>query len=122
MKIGSENTAPTFPVLGEEARLLKVLLSPKLQGDMPIASGLTVMEPGQKTDCIGHEEGEMFYVISGTGKMVMGEEEADLEPTVCIWAPPHTRHQMLNTGSKDLKVLWVLCPPGREEAIIENSI
>jgi hypothetical protein len=28
---------------------------------------------------------------------------------------------IINDSDQELKILWVLCPPGREEGIIENS-
>lgn len=110
-------------VEGEERRLLKVLLSPELhEGLTEIASGLTILPAGSHSDLTGHIEGEMFFVISGEGKILVDGETEPLYPTATVWAPPYSVHQLINDSDQELKVLWVLCPPGRERGIIKNSV
>ena len=68
-----------------------------------------------------HSEGEMFYVVSGCGLIEIENERKELTPGTAAWSPPNTSHCLLNNGTEELKVLWVLSPPGREAAIIEYS-
>lgn len=122
MIINNEKGAPTWQVEGEEKRLLKVLLSPAMhEGLSEVAVGYAIVPPGGKSDCIGHKEGELFYVVSGEGKLKVGDEVAELSPTTTVWVPPYVVHQSINDSDQELKLLWVLCPPGRETGIIENS-
>ena len=122
MIINDEKHAPTQVIEGEERRLLKVLLSPSLQeGLTEIAVGYSIVPPGSHSDLTGHVEGELFYVVSGEGKLLVDGETADLHPTSTVWAPSNKVHQIINDSDQELKILWVLCPPGREKGIIENS-
>ena len=122
MIINNEKNAPTQKVEGDEARLLKVLLSPAMhEGLTEIAAGYSIVPPGSKSDLTGHIEGEMFYVVSGEGKMLVGNEIQPIAPTSLVWAPPNVVHRIINDSDQELKILWVLCPPGREAGIIEKS-
>ena len=51
-----------------------------------------------------HEDHEGFYVISGTGKMIIGEEEFDLEPGVSMVAPANVPHAIRKTSQQDLEI------------------
>ena len=123
MIFGDEKHAPVRKVEGEERRLLKVLLSPALQGGFEgIAAGLTILPPGSHSDLTGHEEGELFFVVSGEGKILVDGETRDLYPTATVWAPPFAVHQLINDSDQECKIFWVLSPAGREANIIKNSI
>ena len=122
MIINDEKGAPTWKVEGEDARLLKVLLSPKMQeGLTELAVGYAIVPPGGHSDKIGHPEGELFYVVSGEGKMYVDGEIVDIHPTTTFWVPPYKVHQSINDSDQELKILWVLVPPGKEEGIIEKA-
>lgn len=51
-----------------------------------------------------HEDHEGFYVISGTGKMIIGGEEFDLEPGVSMVAPANVPHAIRKTSQQDLEI------------------
>ena len=103
-------------------RKLKVLLSPALhEGLDSIAAGLTILPEGGRSDEHEHEEGEMFYVVHGSGRIKCGEEEEDLHEGTAVWSKPWTGHQLINTGKSTLKILWVLSPPGREKLILKKA-
>jgi quercetin dioxygenase-like cupin family protein len=117
-----EDDVPGVLTEGEFKRTLKVLLSPLLDSGIDsIAAGLTILPPGGKSDFIGHVEGEMFYVLRGVGAMRVGEQTRPISVGTAIWIGPHEVHQMINKGSGDLKILWVLNPPGRESLILEQA-
>jgi quercetin dioxygenase-like cupin family protein len=122
MIVSREEAAPRMEVAEPNRRTLKVLLSPEMQeGLHELASGLTILPPGGKSDFHAHEEGEMFYVLSGVCRIIVGEEEADIEQGTAAWGPPHVPHQLLNHTHQQCRILWVLVPPGRERAILEAS-
>jgi len=123
MIIADETTAPTMQVPAPFARTLKVLLSPVLHPELKsIAAGLTILPPGGKSDRHAHVEGEMFFIISGRGYLKSGEREVELTAMMTIWANPGEFHQLVNTGSETLKILWVLSPPGREADILKECM
>lgn len=103
-------------------RTLKVLLSPALQPQLQeLALGFSILPPGGRSDEHAHVEGEAFFVISGSGRIKTPGEEAPLIPGAALWSPAGEAHQLINDGEETLKILWVLCPPGREEAIVAKG-
>ena len=117
-----EAGAPSMEVAEPNRRTLKVLLSPELhKGLHELASGLTILPPGGKSDLHEHGEGEMFYVLDGRCTVVVGEEEAEVERGTAVWGVPHVPHRLLNNTQGQCRVLWVLVPPGRERTIIEGQ-
>ena len=117
-----EDDAPAMDVPAPHKRTLKVLLSPLMaDGPQSIAVGLTIVPPGGQSDVQRHSEGEMFYVVSGHGLIEIENEQKELTPGTAAWSPPNTSHYFSNNSSEELKVLWVLSPPGREAAIVEHS-
>ena len=122
MIIGNEKNAPAQYTDLPDKRVLRCLLSPHLNKDLTqIAAGTTTMESGCTSELHSHVEGELFFVISGKGKYFENGETVAFETGTAIFSPPFTPHQMINDGADDLKVLWVLTPPGREKAIIDYA-
>ena len=122
MIIGHEKNAPAQYTPLPDKRILRCLLSPYLnEGLTQLAAGTTTMESGCTSEKHSHEEGELFFVINGSGKFVENGEEAEFTRGTAIFSPPMNTHQMINDSEGELKVLWVLIPPGREKAIIDNA-
>ena len=122
MILAHGDEAPGMEVAEPFRRTLKVLLSPALHpGLAALAAGFSILPPGGKSDIHGHAEGEMFFVCSGNGLIRVGDEEGILSPDTAVWGPPDVPHQLINNGSEVLKILWILCPPGREAAILLSS-
>lgn len=122
MIIGYEKSAPTQYTDLPDKRALRLLLSPHLnEGLTQLAAGTTTMESGCTSELHSHVEGELFFVINGKGKFQENGETVAFEAGTAVFSPPFSKHQMVNDGLEELKVLWVLVPPGREKAIIDNA-
>lgn len=97
-------------------RTLKCLLSPKLQPIHNLGVGMVILPPGVKSNPHSHvREEETWYIISGRGEIVVGDERVAVEPEMLVVAPPGKTHQVVNTGDESLKALWVFAPAGPEE-------
>ena len=122
MIIGHERNAPAQYTGLPDKRVLRVLLSPHLnEGLTQLAAGTTTLESGCTSEAHSHVEGELFFVISGEGKLCENNETAALEMGTTVFSPPYSTHQLINDSEGELKILWVLVPPGREKAIIDNA-
>jgi mannose-6-phosphate isomerase-like protein (cupin superfamily) len=122
MIIAHGEDAPGMEIAEPFKRTLKVLLSPLLYpGLESLAAGFSILPPGGRSEVHGHGEGELFFVCSGCGLIRVGDEEGELSPDTAVWGPPDVPHQLINNGSETLKILWILCPPGREAAILRGS-
>jgi mannose-6-phosphate isomerase-like protein (cupin superfamily) len=58
---------------------------------------------------------EIYYILRGRGRMLMGDETAAVGPGDAIAIPPGARHQIENTGDETL-VFLCCCAPGYEHA------
>jgi len=56
---------------------------------------------------------EIYYILTGTGRMKLDGELRDLLPLDAIAIPPGARHKIWNTGSVPL-VLLCCCAPAYE--------
>ncbi|MEN6316136.1 MAG: cupin domain-containing protein [Clostridiaceae bacterium] len=54
-----------------------------------------------------HDDQEGFYVIEGSGTVLMGDTEAEVRPDMAILLPPRTKHSFKrNPDSVPIKVFW----------------
>lgn len=62
---------------------------------------------------------ELYWFVSGTGRMRLDGEERDVRPGDCVVIPPGARHKLLNTGDEPL-VLMCCCAPAytHEDTVI----
>jgi mannose-6-phosphate isomerase-like protein (cupin superfamily) len=97
-------------------RTLKVLLSPDIQPISPgLGMGMVILPPGRSSSSHSHEtEQEVWYVVSGRGRVRVGDEEAEIHADTVIVAPPGTNHQLINEGEDSLKAIWLFVPAGPE--------
>jgi mannose-6-phosphate isomerase-like protein (cupin superfamily) len=56
---------------------------------------------------------EIYYILSGTGRMKLDDELREVGPLDAISIPPGARHKIWNTGTVPL-VLLCCCSPGYE--------
>lgn len=94
-----------------------------------------VLETGQHTQIVvmsipqGGEIGEevhpdtdqVLYLVSGEGKVVLDGEERDFRPNDIVLVHAGTRHNFLNTGSVDMKILTTYSPPHHPAGTIHKS-
>lgn len=79
-------------------------------GACKLGYNLTVVAPG-KTNCPLHShrmEEEMFFVLEGTGALRYGDATYPLKPSDIVACPtggPETAHQILNTGTTEMRYL-----------------
>lgn len=122
--IGKKETAPQVWKDAPYRRKLYCLISPELDpSNQDIACGLVDLPEGSCSDFRGHEEGELFFCISGKGHIRLGSEVLPLEADSAIYVPPYVEHQTINDGGEgELRLLFVLTPPfGGDRQIIEAS-
>jgi mannose-6-phosphate isomerase-like protein (cupin superfamily) len=69
------------------------------------------LRPGQSTEKHLHvKTEEVYYVLSGSGLMEMGEEKRKVGPGDGIAIPPGSEHRLKNTGGENL-VFLCCCSP-----------
>jgi mannose-6-phosphate isomerase-like protein (cupin superfamily) len=74
------------------------------------------LPPGASTTRHYHPRAEeIFYLLEGTGRMRIGEEQRDVGPGDAIAIPPGVIHTITNTGAGTLRFLCC-CAPGYEDS------
>ena len=64
---------------------------------------------------------EIYYILTGSGRMRIGRETREVVPGDAIAIPPGASHQITNTGPDVLKFLCC-CAPGyeHEDTVLES--
>lgn len=98
---------------GEYAREVKHLVAPWTVGASKLWLGISVIDPGSASNPHHHDrQEEVFYCLSGTGRIRVGEETFDVRPGSCVFVPPGALHQLVNTDSEEvLRILCATAPP-----------
>lgn len=93
---------------GEILRDTYFLIGPEQSPSRNLKMGYTIIYPTGKTTGHSHEDmEEVYFVISGRGRMVIGEDEFSIQAGDAFYVPFGEFHTTYNTGIDPLKVLWV---------------
>ncbi|MDF1523559.1 MAG: cupin domain-containing protein [Trueperaceae bacterium] len=83
-------------------------------------SFITVMEPGEAPPLhVHHDTEQVFFVLSGQGRLITGTDEQDQGPIVpgdLVRIPPGTWHKVPCVGDEPLRYLVVDVFPGGRPA------
>jgi mannose-6-phosphate isomerase-like protein (cupin superfamily) len=63
---------------------------------------------------------EIYYFVSGRGRMRLGEEETEVGAGDCVVIPPGTRHKLWASAEEEL-VLLCCCAPAYNDADTEMT-
>jgi mannose-6-phosphate isomerase-like protein (cupin superfamily) len=74
------------------------------------------LPPGGETAEHYHPQAEeIYYFTSGSGRMRLADDEAEVKAGDCVVIPPGTPHKLFNRGPGDL-VLLCCCAPAYSDA------
>lgn len=97
-----------FPA-GRHSRLL---IGPGSVEAEHFVTGHSILFPNGKIPLHSHENEEIYVILSGKGKMTVGDESEEVEAVSVVYIPPNTEHSLVNTGEENLTVLYVYAPAG----------
>ncbi len=93
-------------------RTWRSYLGPKNTGTKNSSMGISIFPPGSKpTGHVHPAEEETVYCISGHGRLVSSEGDAELEPGVAVWIPAGLFHATESDGPEPLELLCSFSPP-----------
>ncbi|KLU62271.1 cupin domain protein [Peptococcaceae bacterium CEB3] len=93
------------------------LVNPADSPSRRLKMGCTIIYPTGTTTGHAHDEEEVYFVISGEGVMVVGEDEFPIKAGDGLYVPPGEYHTTYQKGNLPLSVLWVTGKLDREEQI-----
>ncbi len=69
-----------------------------------------LVKPGQVLSLqLHHKRSEHWTVVSGTAKVLIGEEEVLLEANQSAYVPVNTKHRLENPGEENVEIIEVQC-------------
>ena len=84
------------------------LIDPEDSPSRNLKMGHTIIYPTGKTTGHAHEDmEEVYYILSGKGKMVVGDDEFPVKVGDAFYVPFGEYHVTYNTGNQPLAILWV---------------
>jgi mannose-6-phosphate isomerase-like protein (cupin superfamily) len=94
------------------ARVVKHLAAPWTMGTSKIWLGISIIEPASASNPHAHaDQEEVFYCLSGQGRIRVGDEEAEMTPGTCVFIPEGVVHQLMNCHPTDpFRVLSATAP------------
>jgi mannose-6-phosphate isomerase-like protein (cupin superfamily) len=92
-------------------RYVKVIFDHHIVKGSPLSLGYFRLEPGQSGPKHIHEnEVEVYIVLSGKGRVDIGDETVELVVGSILYVPPMVEHQTVNIGQSDLEFYGVFSP------------
>jgi mannose-6-phosphate isomerase-like protein (cupin superfamily) len=84
------------------------LIDPESSPSKNLKMGFTTVYTDGKTTGHSHpDQEEVYFVIQGRGRMVVGESEYDIKTGDALYVPYGMFHTTYNTGILPLQLLWV---------------
>lgn len=88
-----------------------ILINPETAGSVHMTFGKITVRSGEGSPMHHHKKmEEIFYIISGSGKMVIDDKSFSVGAGHSILVPAGCRHQLLNTGSENLVLVCTESP------------
>lgn len=102
------------PVVHKHGEAIYELLS-REQGKSEIHSVAIATIPAGKASLMHYHPvaEESYYILKGEARIILGEEENELQPGQVVLIPPGLKHKIYNTGNEELEFL-VVCVPAWE--------
>ncbi len=111
MKPDEDKRSLRYAVRNRESEILRdtyFLIDPENSPSRNLKMGHTTVYPTGKTTGHAHDDTEeVYFVISGKGRMVIGEDEFPIQAGDALYVPLGEYHETYNTGIEPLKLLWV---------------
>jgi mannose-6-phosphate isomerase-like protein (cupin superfamily) len=75
--------------------------------------GHVMLEPnGGQVPWHNQDQEEIYFIVEGEGEMCLGDERAIVHAGQAVYIPPQMFHQLTNTGSTPMRMLYCYGPAG----------
>jgi mannose-6-phosphate isomerase-like protein (cupin superfamily) len=75
--------------------------------------GHVTLEPrGGQVPWHNQDQEEIYFIVEGSGEMCLGEERKTVETGQAVYIPPQVFHQLTNTGSTPMLMIYCYGPAG----------
>ncbi len=103
-------------ILAGDGTELREILHPKRDDvELRYSLALAAVAPGQRSLAHRMATTEVYYILSGTGTMHIGDEARPIHPGQAVYIPPGRTQWIENVGRTPLAFLCIVDPAWREE-------
>jgi len=111
--------AETKQYLTRDGSTIRELMHPEQHGNCNQSLAEAQIPPGMTTHLHLHRKSEeIYYIVSGSGVMVLGDDQFLVKSGDSICIPPGTRHCIQNSDGSNLVILCC-CSPAYSHADTE---
>jgi len=105
----SEIEGMRFPT-GRHTRVL-------IGADSPVQAehftmGYVKIDPEGSVPKHEHEQEEVYYIVEGNGTIELGGEVSEIEAGSAVYIPSNIPHELVNTGTEEMVMMFVYSPAG----------
>lgn len=68
-----------------------------------------------------HQLDQFFRVEEGTGVAILDGTRTDISPGFAVLVPAGASHNIINTGSKPLKLYTLYAPPNHRDGVVHAT-
>ena len=114
MLIRKLQACPEF--IAGDGTLLRELLHPEKQPiDLRYSLAHAIVPGGRSSLPHSLKTSEVYYILSGTGKMHIDGESQVVEPGDAVYIPPNAKQFICNEGTAPLVFVCIVDPAWRQE-------
>ena len=100
------------PYVTKDGSLIRELMHPNTHGNKNQSLAEATIKAGATTESHRHRTSEeIYYIIEGTGIVIIYEEKIRVAVGSVILIPPDTPHCIWNTSQADMKIICCSSPP-----------
>ena len=97
------------------------MINARTAGTTKVSFAKLIIKPGQKSRPHYHDiTEEIYYILSGTGTVIIGDDAFDIRQGHAIFLPIGSRHQIINKGDSDLVFVCADAPVFDSNDVIEE--
>ena len=104
-------------VLHGRAGTFRILIDKETSGAKHFSLLVNTMTAGNVGDEHKHDVEHCWYILSGTGRMIIGGESFPVGPDMAVFAPADMLHQIIVDPGEDMTYIVVYAPPGPEQKL-----
>ena len=92
-------------------RCTRVLVGPKasLEAERFVLGHVTIY-PGGSVPLHSHKQEEVYYIVSGRGRITVDGETREVQTGDCIYLRPPLEHMLQNTSTENMVMMFCYAP------------
>ena len=97
----------------------RILIDKDISGAKNFSLLVNTSNAGTKGAAHNHDVEHCWYILSGTGNMVMGDKTYQIKPEMAVFTPAGVMHSINVDPGEDLTYVVIYAPPGPEQKLKE---